>query len=212
MVQFSYQSGDAMEPWLATAGLVTVAAITPGPNNFIVMRAAARSGVRGAWPAIAGVVLGGLTLVLLVILGGDVLFERVPGLRTAIAAAGCAYLAWSAVRLVAGTFRPHDGQGDAAPADVPARAASLFVFQFLNPKSWVMVLSAVSAIPSDGAADAFVRLAPLFVVIPIVGLALWSSLGSLLSRALRRPAVRNWVDRAMGALLFGSAGLLLAGA
>src|SRR5262249_33886110 len=42
------------------AGLVAIAAVTPGPNNFIVLRAASQAGIRGAWSAIAGVVLGGL--------------------------------------------------------------------------------------------------------------------------------------------------------
>jgi threonine/homoserine/homoserine lactone efflux protein len=194
---------------MATAGMIAVAAITPGPNNFLVMRAAAGSGLRGALPAIAGVVLGGLALVGLVVIGGSFVFDAAPWLRRAIAVAGCLYLAWSAVRTVAGTLR---GAGAELldRAAVPGGVAALFAFQLLNPKSWVMVLTAVSAVDADRPASALAQLTPLFVAIPIAGLIVWSCLGSLLTRALRSRVVRAWFDRIMGLLLLASAGLLLA--
>ena len=46
----------------AVCGLLCVAAITPGPNNLVVLRASSQGGIRAALPAIAGIVLGGLLL------------------------------------------------------------------------------------------------------------------------------------------------------
>ena len=87
----------------------------------------------------------------------------------------------------------------------------LFGFQFLNPKSWVMVLTATAA-----AQEQLARFQPFFgspssVVIPAACLALWSAFGSLLVRTLERPADPT-VGRpsGMGLLLAGSALLLLA--
>lgn len=195
--------------WLATAGLVAVGALTPGPNNLFVMRTAARCGLRGAAPAIAGVVLGSVALVVVVGLGGGAVFDAAPAARTAVAIAGCLYLAWSGGALVAATFR-----GRAAPADrgepaLPAGAAALFGFQFLNPKGWVVAVTAASAVDAGGGAATVAALLPLFVVIPAISLVAWATLGAMLGGALRRPAVRIWSDRAMGGLLVASALLLL---
>jgi threonine/homoserine/homoserine lactone efflux protein len=198
-----------MAEWMAAAGLVAFAAITPGPNNLIVMRAAARSGPRGAAPAIAGVVLGGLALLAVVALGGGALFQSVPAARTAVAVAGCLYLSWSGASLVAATFRRSPPPAELDEPGLTVRATALFAFQFVNPKSWVMALTATSAVEAGGAAATLARLVPLFVVIPTVCLIVWSSFGSLLAGALRRPNVRSWSDRTMGGLLFLSALLLL---
>ena len=54
-----------MQALIASATLVFAAAITPGPNNFLVLRIALENGVRAALPAIAGVVLGGLAMLAL---------------------------------------------------------------------------------------------------------------------------------------------------
>lgn len=198
-----------MAAWMATAGLVAVAAITPGPNNLIVMRAAARSGVRGAAPAVGGVVLGSVALLAVVVLGGDPLFRAAPGVRTAIAAAGCLYLAGAGASLVLSTYRRGATSRELAAPLLPARTVPLFAFQFMNPKGWVMAATAASALDAGGAAATLARLVPLFVVIPTVSLIAWSALGSLLAGALRRPRVRIWSDRALGGLLLASALLLL---
>ncbi len=188
-----------MDTFLATAGLVAVAAFTPGPNNLIVLRAAARAGVRGALPAIGGVIAGSVALVTVVALGGGALFALAPWLRVVVAVAGCLYLAAGALPLLVGAA-PATAR-DAAPAGL----AALVGFQFLNPKAWVMAWTATSAMPG-----ALARLLPLFVVVPAAGLAAWATLGALLAQRLARPAARRRFDRATGALLLASAALLLA--
>jgi len=177
-----------------------------------VMRAGARSGWRGALPEILGAVLGGLALLTVVVLGGAALFEALPAARTALAVGGGLYLVWLGGGLVLGSFRAPRTEAAAGAAALPAGLVALFVFQFLNPKSWVMVLTAVSAAQAGSTGAALARLAALFVLIPFVCLVLWAALGALLSGALRRARVRAWFDRAMGLLLVASALLLLRGA
>ncbi len=58
-----------MEALIGAAGAIAAAALTPGPNNFVVMRTAARGGLAGALSAIAGVVLGSLALLAVVVAG-----------------------------------------------------------------------------------------------------------------------------------------------
>jgi threonine/homoserine/homoserine lactone efflux protein len=196
-----------METLIAVAGLITVGAITPGPNNFIVLRTAARSGLAGALPAVAGIVLGGLGLLVIAAAGGAALFDRLPGLRLALALGGCVYLVWLGFRLIADSFMAKDDS--VAAARLPAGVAGLAGFQFLNPKSWVLVLTAVAAMPAQ-TASGFVALASLFVLIPATCLLLWSSFGALMMRALANASISAWFDRAMGGTLAASAAALFA--
>lgn len=65
-----------MTSLLAIAGLLFVAAGTPGPNNLVVMRTAAAAGFIGALPAVGGVVLGGLALLAVVATGVGAAFHE----------------------------------------------------------------------------------------------------------------------------------------
>jgi threonine/homoserine/homoserine lactone efflux protein len=199
-----------VEALIGVAALIVVAAITPGPNNLVVMQAAARGRAAGAVPAIVGIVLGSLALLAVVVAGAGAAFEVEPRLRTALAVGGCLYLSWLGLQLVVRTFRADTGPTRVLAKPLPAGILGLFGFQFLNPKSWVMVLTATAAGQSSaGVLATFLRLSVLFVVIPAICLALWSSLGFAMARVLERPTVRRWFDRGMGLLLVGSAALLL---
>lgn len=193
---------------LGIAGLLIAGAITPGPNNFIVMREAARAGWRGALPAIAGIVVGSLALLLLAAAGVGTVLAAEPRLARAVAAVGCLYLAWLGVRLVAASRRLEAGAADSP--DLPTGPWGVFAFQFLNPKAWLLVLTvAASAQAELGPVAALPLLAALFVVVPAACLALWAGAGVALEGRLRQGPARRWFDRSMGVLLVGSALLLL---
>jgi threonine/homoserine/homoserine lactone efflux protein len=187
---------------VGVAGLVTIAAITPGPNNLIVLRAASRGGLRAVLPAIAGVVLGGLAVLAAALVASDAAFAAAPRLQRMAGLAGCGYLAWLGVGLVR-----HAGQAahDPAAAGLPAASTlGLFAFQFLNPKSWVMVMTAIGALPGHGPAAGW-PLAALFTAIPTACLLLWACAGAVLARWLEQPRIAAWVDRVMGVLLIATA-------
>lgn len=190
-----------MSPLFAISGLLLVAAITPGPNNLVVMHAA-MPGVRRALPAIAGVLLGGVAMLALVDIGLGTLLIHWPMLRLLTATGGAAYLAWLGWTLAraAGNTR-----GD---TPLPSGLAGLFGFQFLNPKAWVMLLTVTAALPAPGPWPAFAQLAPLFVVISGLCLLIWAVAGHALARHVARSSTRAWIDRALGALLLASALLL----
>jgi threonine/homoserine/homoserine lactone efflux protein len=183
-----------MSSLLAVTVIVLVAAITPGPNNLVVLRAAARGGAGAAIPAIVGVVTGGLVLLAVVAAGAGAVFASEPGLRIAVTIGGCSYLSWLGLRLIRRA-------GSELASAGPEGALALFGFQFLNPKAWMMVLTTSAA-----AADlARWQLAAVFVIVPVACLALWAACGAAFTRYLARPIAAARFDRVMGALLVGSA-------
>ncbi|MEI7036292.1 LysE family translocator [Fulvimonas yonginensis] len=195
-----------MNDLFAPAGLLLAAAITPGPNNLVVLRIASRAGVRAALPAIAGIVGGSLALLALALSGLAAVTGNHPAWRTWLGAGGAAYLGWLGLRLLVTSLRetPADAPADA----LPATALGLFGFQLLNPKAWVMTLTVVAAWGASGARG-WIPLAVLFVAIPLGCLLLWSACGRLLTKGLAHPPFRRGLDAGMGALLLASAGLLL---
>ncbi|MEJ7600065.1 MAG: LysE family translocator [Kofleriaceae bacterium] len=184
-----------MSSILAVIFIMLVAAITPGPNNLVVLRAAARGGARAAIPAVVGIVTGGLVLLGIVVAGAGAVFAVEPGLRIAVTIGGCGYLSWLGLRLIRGASEK------AAEAARHEGALALFGFQFLNPKAWMMVLTTTAA----DANIALWQLAAVFVIVPFACLALWAGCGAALTGYLARPRAAARFDRAMGVLLVVSA-------
>ena len=193
-----------MHDLLACAGLLLAAAITPGPNNLVVLREAGHGGVRAAAGAIGGIVLGGLALLAVVAAGAGALLSTHATLRATLAALGAAYMAWLGVRLLGSTPGPESTRAMA----LPTGALGLFGFQFLNPKGWAMVTSIVAARPVADASG-YLPLVVLFTAIPLACLLLWSFAGQRLAAPLAHPRTRRRIDAAMGVLLLASAALLL---
>ena len=188
-----------MTPLLAIAALFFVAAITPGPNNLIVMRRAARVGFLRAMLPVAAIVAGSVALLAVVIGGLGSAISEWPLLGVLLGAGGAAYLIWLGLRLAWA-----NGAGTDDPK-LPADALGIFIFQFANPKAWLMMVTAVAASPTTGARASFVRLVPLAILIPAACLLLWAALGHALSRQLAEPRVRLWTDRIFGLLLIAGA-------
>lgn len=197
-----------MSTLLPIIGLVSVAAFTPGPNNFIVMDAAARDGVAGAVRTIVGVVIGMFVLLVFVWAGAAVAFDAEPRLRIGLTIAGAAYLAWMGGVRVWRTFGAAS-ETDGTAGGLPATFVGIAAFQLMNPKGWVMITTATAAISAiDTGLGTFATLAAMVAMIPITALTVWALAGAAIASWLKSPGARRWFDRVMGGLLVVSAGLL----
>jgi len=183
--------------YISLSGLLIAAAITPGPNNLIVLESAAQGGIMAAARPIIGVLTGSLALLIVTWFGLEAVSGSVPRFELLIATLGATYLMWLGATLAFET-RP---AGDAA-AGLPAGVANVALFQFANPKSWVLVATSAAAVSATG--SIFV-LAGLMSVISLLCLASWAGVGTALSKLLRRARNRILFNRAMGTLLMISA-------
>lgn len=189
-----------MNHLLTLASLLCVAAITPGANNLLVLRVAGQQGMRGALPAIAGIVLGGLLLLAVAALGASNVFAAYPSLQRRVGLMGALYLAWLGIALFIHAITARRVDSSTTEHVPPMSIFGLIGFQFLNPKSWVMVLTTLATTPVTGL-QGYLPFAALFVLIPMSCLLLWTALGAWLARWLVRPIVRRGVDAVMGVLL-----------
>ena len=181
--------------------LLLIAAITPGPNNLVMLRIGLERGVRAVPAPATGVVLGGLAMLLVSRAGVALAFAAHPWLVVLIRVAGAGCLAWLGVRLI----RESNGKpSEEWPLGSAPGLLGMFLFQFVNPKAWLVVLTVVAA--GSGARPAsLASLIALFIVIPYACLGLWAGGGSLAAALLRNGRSRACLERASGALLALSA-------
>lgn len=185
---------------LPLIGLLVAAAITPGPNNFIVMEAGARGGLVGAGRAALGVILGSVLLLALILAGVGRFLEQFPQLGVVLSLTGGTYLAWLGVSLLLRANAPREKQGRAP--DMPSSLLGVTAFQFANPKAWILVATAAAAVAGTGGA---LQLALVLVLVTGLCLGLWGVAGAAAAQLLARPRFRSWFDRTMGVLLATSA-------
>jgi threonine/homoserine/homoserine lactone efflux protein len=197
-----------MNPEIGISGLILSAAITPGPNNLIVLQLAGARGLKSALPAIAGIVAGGLLLIALVQIGLNALISRYPWLDNVFVVAGVVYLGALGLQLVYRSFATA-GTKPGSVTVAPLGALALFFLQFANPKAWVLVLT-ISAAARAAASGQF-ALPVLYAVICSASLLAWAVLGQVAARVLQSGLARARFDRVMGALLIASAASLAVG-
>lgn len=177
-----------------------VTSITPGPNNLMLLASGVNFGFRRSLPHMLGVALGFTLMVALVGLGLAALFAAVPVLMVLLKVAGAAYMVFLAVH-IARAGGPAEGEGSGRPMSFLGAAA----FQWVNPKAWIMALTACAtySVPDAYAASVLV-VALVFGLVNLPSIASWVLFGSALRAALRTPSVLRLFNVSMAVLLVAS--------
>lgn len=169
------------------ATILFAAAITPGPNNLMVMNAA-QDGVRAALPAIIGAVTGTVALMFTVRFGlGSAILVQ-PSIRLILHVIGALLLIYLAVQtLKSGWIDSHVSNSETHHRRL---FASIFVLQVVNPKTWVLVTT-VSTTHAASSSTSFVMLATLTTLIPAACLVVWAVAGSAMNALFEGPVFRR---------------------
>jgi threonine/homoserine/homoserine lactone efflux protein len=175
-----------------------VTSITPGPNNFMLLASGVNFGFRRTIPHMLGISIGFASLLIGVGFGLGALLTAFPALDTALKIAGGAYLLYLAWRIGSSRSLGKDRQAEARPMTTLEAAA----FQWVNPKAWVMAVTAMALYASP--AEPFISAAIVVVAFTLVNLpsvSSWAGFGVAL-RGFLSDAVRlKWFNIAMGVLL-----------
>lgn len=195
-----------MSQWLPFILFASVASITPGPTNLLILGSAARFGLSIALAIAVGASLGASVMLLVVGLGLGELLGRAPLLQTAMTWAGAAWISWMACKLMR-----RDAAGlDERTIDRRQGFVQGAGLQLINPKTWLMTVS-VTAIFLDGQASLAVvtSYAALFLLVSTPCLVAWGVLGAGGARLLRQPPRLLLFNRCMALLLLASVWLPL---
>ncbi len=184
-----------------------VAAVTPGPSNVMLTATGAQVGVLRGLPCLLGVSTGMGLMLLLVRLGlGSLVLGR-PLVLRALHWGGAVVLLWLSWKIATAS-----GRADAASGGKPVGYLGAAVFQWVNPKSWLVSASAAGTFLSAGAGSPVVQaayLGALFVLAALPSCFLWLAFGAAVHRLLRSPRRICVFNVTMGVLLALSIVLIL---
>ncbi|GGC09581.1 lysine transporter LysE [Oxalicibacterium flavum] len=163
-----------------------VSSVTPGPNNIMLTSSGIRFGFRRTFPHMLGISFGFATLIAICAIGVGSVIIALPAAHTTLKVVGSGYLVWLAWQL--------RGMAFDREAEAQARPMSFFgaaLFQFANPKAWVMGITGASAFlpPVQPVALAILLFCGIFVLVGFPCLMLWAGAGAVLRRYLTQ---RKW--------------------
>ena len=183
-----------------------VAAVTPGPSNIMLTAAGAMAGVLRGIPCLLGVAAGMGLLVLSVAMGVGLLVLGHPAILRACNWLGAAFLLWLAWKMAM------SGSSVASAGRKPVGFLGAALFQWINPKSWLVSSSAAGAYlqsDGDGAVLQSMAFAALFVAATLPSGFLWLAFGASMQRYLSHTRAARIFNAVMAASLAASVGLIL---
>ena len=177
-----------MDSLLPLSLFAFVSSITPGPNNIMLTSSGIRFGFMRCIPHMLGVVSGFGVMLALCAAGVGSLIVALPALHIILKTIGSAYLVYLAWQLRSMAFsRSDDDSGR------PMSFIGAALFQFANPKAWVMAVTGASAFlpPMQPVWFAIGVFCLLFSVINLPCLSIWAATGAILRRYLTQPKWRR---------------------
>ena len=182
---------------LALFVFTLVGTITPGPNNVMLLASGANFGFRRTLPHMFGIWFGFLSLLVAVGFGLGALLTAFPAFHLVLKVAGGLYLLFLAWKIA--SSRKVSGAASQARPLAFHRAA---LFQWVNPKAWVLGVSAMAVYAKPD----LVVLSTFFVVVcfalsGVVSAPIWTGFGATLRGWLGDPRRLRIFNLSMGALL-----------
>jgi threonine/homoserine/homoserine lactone efflux protein len=182
-----------------------VMSITPGPNNVMLTASGANFGLRRTVPHILGICGGFVVQLLAVGAGLSVLFARWPALQSALGWVGAAYLLYLGWHML--------GRSDtqARTGGQPVSFLQAAMFQFLNPKAWVMTVTAATLfLPRElGLLAGGLYMVAVMEGIGLPSMTVWAVFGSSLKRFIGTPRGRRVFNAAMALALATTAVMMV---
>ncbi len=178
---------------------------TPGPNNIMVMASGANFGYWRTIPHMLGIALGFSGMVVALGLGFSQLFAVYPQVHEILKWLGTAYLLFLAWKIGTAT-KPEDAQAKSAPLTFVQAA----LFQWVNPKAWMVGIAGLTAFTSNEGNYELQTLiiAGVFLAVSFPLSSFWCSFGTVIGRFLTSPRSLRLFNGAMASLIVGSIVLL----
>ena len=186
------------DAFLALIVYAFVTSVTPGPNNFMLLASGVNFGFVRTIPHMFGIGIGFFVLLLAVGFGLGALLAAFPILHVALKVAGGAYLLYLAFKIATSRSMGEDRDGRARPMTFIEAAA----FQWVNPKAWVMAVTAMAVYTEPGSPFlSVIIIGVAFAAVNIPSVSAWAGFGMALRGILSDPVRLKWFNFAMGVLL-----------
>jgi len=176
--------------------------ITPGPNNSILTASGIKFGFLKTIPNIFGISTGHGIQLTFVCFGLGSLFVQFPYLLNVLKYIGATYLLYLAWKMF-GSLSIQRTEDKSAPL----RYYEAILFQFVNPKAWVICITAVFLFYPEKE-NLFVGtlfMVVMSTIINIPSISIWAFGGSIIRRYLNNDKFKKITELSLSILLIGTA-------
>ena len=175
---------------------------TPGPNNSILTASGIKFGFVRSIPNIIGISSGHGIQLALVCFGLGSLFTQFPILLEILKYIGACYLLYLAWKMF-GSLNISITEEKSSPL----KYHEAILFQFVNPKAWVICITAVSLFYPE---NVNLIIGTLFLVIMstiinLPSISMWAFGGSIIRRYLSNKKLKTIIEWILAILLLGTA-------
>ena len=165
------------------------ASFSPGPNNIMTSYTAFNFGIKKTFPTMLGVIIGWTILVILLQVGSVIIFQKLEIAQMVIRLFGSIYLLYMAYKISFSSFKSEKF------SPKPVTFLNTFFFQFVNPKSIIIALAAISMFinPKEDFIKDSITLTFIFFLMAIGSQAAWCLMGKYLRKfATSEQFIRNF--------------------
>ena len=176
--------------------------VTPGPNNSILTASGIKFGFLRSIPNILGIPTGHGLQLALVCLGLGSLFSAFPILLDILRYVGASYILYLAYRMF-GSLNITSSEEKSRPL----KYYEAILFQFVNPKAWVICITAVSLFYPEKE-NLFVGtlfMVIMSTIINIPSISIWAFGGSVIRHYLSNTSLKKIIEWILALLLLGTA-------
>lgn len=176
--------------------------ITPGPNNIMVTASSVNFGYKKTIPHILGIAIGLSIMITTVGLGLANIFERYPLSHTVIKYIGSIYLLYLAWKIALFNRYKYCNNNKTKPFSLLQAA----LFQWVNPKAWLMSISAISTFTTKkgNVYNEVLVISIIFFLVCIPCVSTWGIIGSRIKSAFNKKIYLQIFNISMALLLLTS--------
>ena len=175
---------------------------TPGPNNSILAASGIKFGFIRSIPNIIGISSGHGIQLALVCFGLGSLFAQFPLLLEILKYIGAIYLLYLAWKMF-GSLNISIAEEKSSPL----KYYEAILFQFVNPKAWVICITAVSLFypEKENLIIGTLFLVIMSTIINLPTISMWAFGGSVIRHYLTNEKLKKIIEWLLAILLFGTA-------
>ena len=178
---------------------------TPGPNNAMLTASGIKFGFKRTLPHLFGIPFGHVIQITLVCFGLGTLFQKYPSIQFYLKWICFVYLIFLGWKIIGSFSNTNKESGR------PLKFYEAALFQFINPKAWVVALTAATAFfPTNEnffIATGFVAITAPFVCFPSI--CLWAIFGSSIKLIIKKTKVKKIIEYLLAILLLVTAVIIV---
>lgn len=198
-----------MEEFYTVAMIISIATFTistvttPGPNNIMLLSSGLTFGYKKTIPHMSGIIVGFPFMVVLVGLGMGVIFEKFPVILSILKIVGILYLFWMAFKIANNTSAYEVNKGQKSEPFTFFQAA---IFQWVNPKAWIMAITAISIFvtANENSYLQVITIAFIYFLSSIISANSWAFGGVVLKKFIKNESSVKKLNIIMAILLIAS--------